>query len=227
MDNTPITAGDTFDEAIARTVSELVELGCAAAHRLLVLHAAGVSRTGRGVLLIGPGGAGKTTLAAALNAEGFGLLGDDVVPVNLDGHLLGLGMNLCLKAGSWPALAPWLPDLDRARLIERAGQPVRFSPPPGPLTRGPVPVGAFLFPRYQPGSEPALQPLEPVAVLREIVMAEPVISTLDAERLNTLTDWVSSAPAFALTYAHLDQALALTERALAASDFPTRDQGTC
>ncbi len=223
VDDTSIAAGDTFDEAIVRTVSELVELGCAAAHRLLVLHAAGVSRSGRGVLLIGRGGAGKTTLAAALNAEGFGLLGDDVIPVNLDGQLVGIGMSLCLKSGSWSVLASRLPNLGRAPLIERAGQSVRFSPPPGPLTRGPVPVGAFLFPRYQPGGESALEPLDPMAVLREIVVAEPVVSILDSERLDTLTRWMQSAPAFALTYAHLDQALALTERALVESGFPTRD----
>ena len=78
-----------------------------------------------------------------------------------------------------------------------------------------------LFPRYQPGGESTLEPLDPVAALRKIVVAEPVIPTLDLDRLNTLTRWVSSAPAFALTYAHLDQALALTERALAESGFPT------
>ena len=78
-----------------------------------------------------------------------------------------------------------------------------------------------LFPRYQPGGESTLEPLDPVAALREIVVAEPVIPTLDLDRLNTLTHWVSSAPGFALTYAHLDQALALTERALAESGFPT------
>ncbi len=81
-------------------------------------------------------------------------------------------------------------------------------------------MGVFLFPRYQPGGEPTLEPLEPLAVLQGIVVAEPVIPTLDPDRLNTLTRWVSSVPAFALTYAHLDQALALTERALVESDFP-------
>lgn len=221
VDGAPIAAGDTLDEAIARTVSELVEWGCDINSRLLVLHAAGLSQSGRGVLLIGRGGAGKTTLAAALNAEGFGLLGDDVIPVNLDGQLVGIGMSLCLKSGSWPILASRLPNLDHAPLIERFGQRVRFSPPPGPVMRGPIPMGVFLFPHYRPSGGPTLEPLEPVAVLQRIVEAEPVISTLDSDRLSTLTRWVSSVPAFALTYAHLDQALALTERALVESGFPT------
>ena len=83
VDESLTVTGDTRDAAIARTVAELVEAACAINRRLLVLHAAGVSRAGRGLLLIGPGGAGKTTLAAALNASGWELLSDDVIPVTL------------------------------------------------------------------------------------------------------------------------------------------------
>jgi len=70
-----------------------------------VLHAAGlVARDGFGVVLIGRSGAGKTTLAAALNAVDYALLGDDVVPVTPEGLLVGLGMSPCLKEGSWSVL---------------------------------------------------------------------------------------------------------------------------
>jgi hypothetical protein len=207
VDGVAVAAGDTLDEAVARTLSELVAAGCATDQRLLALHAAGVSRAGQGVLLIGQGGVGKTTLAAALNASGWELLSDDVIPVTLEGQLLGLGMSLCLKAGSWPALAPWLPDLDHAPLVERAGRPVRFPPPPGPIHRGPLPTAAFLFPRYQPGREAALEALDPVRVLRGLIEAESVIPDLTQAKLLALTHWIASAPAFALTYPDLDHGL--------------------
>ena len=209
VDDVALAVGDAPDEAVARTVAELVEAACATDQRLLVLHAAGVSRAGRGVLLIGPGGAGKTTLATALNASGWELLSDDVIPVTLEGHLLGLGMSLCLKAGGWPVLAPWLPDLDRAPLIERAGRPVRFPPPPGPIVRGPLPTAAFLFPRYQPDQAAALEALDPVRVLRGLIEAQSVIAELTQDKLLALTRWISSAPGFALSYPDLDHALAM------------------
>ncbi|KAB2930129.1 MAG: PqqD family peptide modification chaperone [Candidatus Contendobacter sp.] len=209
VDGSLAIAGNTLDAAIARTVAELGEAACATDQRLLVLHAAGVSRAGQGLLLIGPGGAGKTTLAAALNASGWELLSDDVVPVTPDGQLLGVGMSLCLKAGSWPALAPWLPDLDRAPLIERAGQPVRFSSPPGPIHRGPLPTAAFVFPRYRPGKEATLEPLDPVRVLQGLIEAQSVIAELTQDKLVALTRWIGSAPGFALTYPDLESALKL------------------
>jgi hypothetical protein len=46
---------------------------------LFSLHAAGVSRNGRGVLLVGASGSGKTTLSLALIRAGFDFLGDDMV----------------------------------------------------------------------------------------------------------------------------------------------------
>jgi len=47
------------------------------------LHAALVAREGRGVLIVGPCEAGKSTLACGLWRSGFSLLGDDVALIDL------------------------------------------------------------------------------------------------------------------------------------------------
>jgi len=104
-------------------------------------------------------------------------------------------------------LALWLPDLDRAPLIERAGQRVRFPPPPGPIHRGPLPTAAFLFPRYRPDQDATFEPLDPVSVLQGLIEAESVIPDLTQAKLLALTRWIASAPGFALSYPNLDHAL--------------------
>jgi len=43
------------------------------------IHAGGVARDGRAILIAGPTGAGKTTLVVAASLDGFELLGDDLV----------------------------------------------------------------------------------------------------------------------------------------------------
>ena len=49
------------------------------------LHASGVAIDGRAVAMVGPPGVGKSTTAAAFAGRGFSVLGDDFVPLVLEG----------------------------------------------------------------------------------------------------------------------------------------------
>ena len=214
-----LETGRGRDTAVLAVLRELTERACRAVERLLVVHGAGlVGPDGAGLLLIAPGGSGKTTLAAALNAEGLPLLHDDVVPVTLDGDLLGLGLPITLKAGSWPVLQPLRPDLSETPIRQRLGQPVRLLPPRGqPVTR-PVPLGVLVFPRYQPDTPAHVQRLTPEAALQGLIEAEAVIRHLTQDKLERLARWIESAQAWSLAYPDLASGLAGMRRIL---DQPT------
>jgi hypothetical protein len=201
-------AGTGADEAISRTIAELVETACQGSRRLLVVHGAGIVQRGAATLLIGRGGSGKTTLAAALNAAGWPLLGDDVVPITAAGMALSIGMSLCLKAGSWSVLAARVPALHSIKVVERAGEPVRFVPPPGAIAAGPLPVAALLFPTYRPGRPAERERLGPAVALQRLIAAEPYLPPLTQTRLEALMAWMEAAPAYAFAYPDLEQGLA-------------------
>ncbi|MCT4373349.1 hypothetical protein CLG85_024880 [Yangia mangrovi] len=85
----------------------------------IMLHAALLGRGGRCLLLLGDAGAGKSTLATALESAGFALLSDDIVLLSHSGEVSALPFPVTLKEGSWSLL-----DHRRAE-IEGAGQHLR------------------------------------------------------------------------------------------------------
>ncbi len=70
----------------------------------VMLHAAQLERDGRCLLLLGDAGAGKSTLATALEEAGFALLSDDIVLLSPQGEVSALPFPVTLKEGSWALL---------------------------------------------------------------------------------------------------------------------------
>ena len=141
-------------------------------HGLYMVHAAGLSLDGQGLLIAGASGAGKTTLTIALLRAGFGFLGDDT-------------LFLCARAQGLRALAfpdqidvtahtaSFFPELqDLARVPLPGGRPKQSLSP----TRvyGAVPTwecapAVLVFPQSARASESVLTPMPKDAALLELV----------------------------------------------------------
>ncbi len=68
--------------------------------KLLFLHAGSVGIGGQGVMLMGPKGAGKTTLSLALAARGHAFLGDEIAGARLDSlELVPIRRSLAVRDG--------------------------------------------------------------------------------------------------------------------------------
>jgi hypothetical protein len=115
-----ITAEQTGDAILRDSVADAVRVveflavqalfECAA---VCAVHAALVARDGRGVLLVGTGQTGKSTLACALWQRGWALLGDDMAVVDVPGRLawpaprrvsLREGSRALVDGALWPRL---------------------------------------------------------------------------------------------------------------------------
>jgi hypothetical protein len=82
----PLTLADAVSYLLGPVLAFVLRLRGA-----VPMHASGTVIDGRGVLFVGPAGAGKSSTAAAFAARGYPVLSDDVVPLRLIGRSLRAG----------------------------------------------------------------------------------------------------------------------------------------
>lgn len=128
----------------------------------LLFHSAALEGDGSAVLLVGRGGAGKTTLAAGLFRAGLRYLTDDVVAID-PGSLLVMPYHrpIALRAGSWGLFPEWHGLLSSGRAGTNPARCYinpRWIRPDG-LASGPAPPGVIVFVEHRAGQATALLPV--------------------------------------------------------------------
>lgn len=136
--------------------------------RRAVLHAAMVVVDGRGALVAGPSGHGKSTTAAASVAAGVGVVGDDTVALEeTGGGWIGHCMHATLKTRTGAArLAPELAGVARPLAGRWAGESVIYlnEVRPESIVRS-APLSAILLPRLSDRAETEVEPIRAGAAL--------------------------------------------------------------
>lgn len=181
---------------------------------VIPLHSSVVERDGIFLVLAGPGRAGKTTLLLELLRRGWLYVSDDLAPIDLP------------TATAAPFPKP-LQVRDPALLADfAAGWTVPdWLPAPGSVSLVPPTVLArtgatayrptvVVFPRYEAGTEPVLEPLS--AALALIAAGENLQreGAVLGGGVTSLRRWIGSAPAARIRYESTRDALELLGRAL-------------
>jgi hypothetical protein len=185
----------------------------------IFFHAASVALAGRGALVVGPKGAGKSTLALALATRGHAFLGDEhacYVPAR--DELVPFRRPVGVKPGprartSDQALARAGRDPDRDGMMRVPVEDLLPSAAPGP-----VPLRAVLFLRGL-AERPDLIRVEPGR--EELAALQPVGSSFAnaaaTERVFQLVRLLSRAAVFHLRAGHPDDTALLVESVLTAA----------
>ena len=150
-------AAEPTEEWEDRVVNAIVPI-LLAVRGELVLHAAAIVESGRAVIVCGPSGRGKSTLAHALESAGCGLLAEDGVALTREGEgMLAWPGPVGIRLHPGPGDAPPVePGRRRKRLHIGASTPL------GPE---PVPVGAIVVLAERGGDEPDVRGLSPEVAL--------------------------------------------------------------
>jgi hypothetical protein len=182
----------------------------------LFFHAASLGVTGTGVLLVGPKGAGKSTLALALAARGHSFLGDETACyVPATGELRPFRRPVSIKPGPQAAAivdalarGQYPRDLDGVRHVDiRSLLPVSEA--------GPVRLGAVIFLRGI-RARPDLSRVEPGR--DELSLLQPLAISLDnrpaTQRVFEMIRLFSRVRAYGLFVGDPDETASLVEEGL-------------
>jgi hypothetical protein len=196
-------------EFVPRLKARLVEEVLATAPYEVALHAGAYAKDGGLLLLVGPPGAGKTTLGLALARSGFDLAADDVALVHADGWVGGLPLAPAVKEGAWPLVAQYWPACRTcATHVRPDGQRVRYVVPGRSMTHARGRIRSVVVLDRREGAPASAHAADPVVVLGKLLAeATSRDERLSAAGFSALIDALDGARCCTLTYSDLDGAV--------------------
>jgi len=183
--------------------------------RHLLLHASGVERDGRALVMTGASGSGKSTLAAMLGEAGWRFCGDEFALIGLeDGALAPFPRAISLKNRAIAAMQAVVSDAVRfgPLLTETPKGDIRHLRPRAEavMRMGEAAMPALLlFPRY--GHERAVRELTAPEVFVRLTQASTNYVALGEAGFRALTRLIDTVPARAIDYRSGEEARELIE----------------
>ena len=176
----------------------------------LLVHAAGLSKNGRGLLMPGESGQGKTTLTCWLLTQGFQFLSDESIYFSPDsGQMTPLTRPLVVKNRSMPimqALRHHLPGKSNTRIIQH---PSFALVPAENLSRQPIAKEAtlslILSPKFDPHSPYSLKPLGKSATVAVLMNNLFMTKDVPDKGFHTCVQLAKNIPAYELVYSDFSQ----------------------
>lgn len=135
----------------------------------LLFHAAAVGTGGKGVLVAGRGGSGKSTFAISCLAEGLDFVSDDYTLITASGPLRAMPLYtiVALREDMYQRF----PHLEKPLLEEdgsfRGGKP-QFQVPPERFSPS-LDIQAIVMPKIAGDAEPSIAPIPPGKVMTQLI----------------------------------------------------------
>jgi len=203
---------ETIGETRGVLLQEIVR-SCRGRDPLAIFHAGACGSSSRCVIFPASTQSGKTTLAAVLMKMGLTFYGDDSVLLERDTLSVPvMPFALTIREGSWSVLGPKFPELQKAPVVLRYGQRVRFLPPLGVNQDGSCgQVGAIVFSRFKEKAVHELTALDALQTLLGLQESGFWVAH-DEQSIRDFLAWIQSTPSFSLSYSEVDVAASTIQR---------------
>ncbi len=182
------------------------------AHRYLILHAAVVEKDGCAMIMPAPPGSGKSTLCAALVANGWRLLSDELAVISLETTgLIPLPRPVGLKNQSIEVIRQRYPDItigDQA-LDTTKGTVAHMQPPLSSIAgqKEEARPAWILYPEYRSDHPLEFEPFSKAQSLLKLIENAFNFTVLGRQAFDCLTGLVDKSDSYTLVYSSLDDAL--------------------
>ncbi len=179
-----------------------------AATELLAIHAAAVERDGQVIGFPGGEGAGKSTVSAALVADGFGYITEEVLALDVrSGEVVPLPLPFRLKPGSQALFEELRPEPGSPSA--RLGGDVWFVDPERVRAGSRSPGGevrTLVVPAYRPGAVGSIESLSSAGSLMKLLASCMNLDRIGHDGFVRLVELARTVPAYRVEYEGLADA---------------------
>lgn len=176
----------------------------------LMFHAAVLGlKPDKMLLFPGVPGAGKSTLAAVLAAEGWHFFSDELAFVlPQEYRVLPCPLPVCVKQGAVSFLSDYYPAISSFRQHHRLDDKVACYLPLEPCSAdSEADISAIVFPRYDKDHFCTLQPLAKAESLEHFLECGSAGRPMNIEELTSVAKMIEDLPCYRLIYSDTDAAL--------------------
>lgn len=204
-DRQPAGDGFSLPELLDVLLEDVVHSLINELETAVAVHGASIAWQGKSVLIPGPTGAGKTSLAGWFAASDFEFLSDELVVLPGTGKTtLSFPRPLLAKPGAEELIAR-LMRTGRGRTVRTKANTVISLDNPSARGDQERQAGLIIFPNFVPGSERELKFVSPALTGMKLMECNLNARNLADHGLQTLTAFARDVPALTLTYGSFDQ----------------------